>query len=90
MPGEIVRRSRRCDVLLDSQPDDFRRAAVYVLTHKTAIPMTSRLMLYALHKQSTAGDAPEAPANLAQTIELAKHTARSRVRGVPAAEARKR
>jgi acyl-CoA-binding protein len=78
------------DVLLASQPANFRLAASYVLAHKSAIPMTQRLVLYALYKQTIDGDAPEAPSSWAQIIELAKHAVWSRYRGMSADEARKK
>jgi len=86
----LARTASAGDVLLASQPADFRLAASYVMAHKSAIPMTQRLVLYALYKQAIDGDAPETAPPWAQIIELAKHAVWSRYRGMSADEARQK
>jgi acyl-CoA-binding protein len=87
---KLTRTASAADVMLASQPADFRLAAAYVIAHKQAIPMTQRLVLYALYKQAIDGDAPETAERWAQIIELAKHAVWSRYRGMSADEARKK
>jgi len=86
----LSRSSSAADVMLASQPGEFRLAMAYVMARKTAIPMVQRLVLYALYKQAITGDAPDAAASWAHIIELAKHAAWSRYRGMTPDEARKR